>query len=100
MPLANSKQRKTGLITGAASGLGRAIAVRLAHDGWNLALADVNDEACEETLRLGRQAGRDGFVEHVDVRHIEEGQAPRERLRAHWSQLDLLVNNAGLAGSG
>jgi NAD(P)-dependent dehydrogenase (short-subunit alcohol dehydrogenase family) len=100
MPLANNKQRKTGLITGAASGLGRAIAVRLAHDGWNLALADVNDEACEETLRLVRQAGGDGFVEHLDVRYIEEWQALRDRLQAQWSQLDLLVNNAGVAGSG
>jgi NAD(P)-dependent dehydrogenase (short-subunit alcohol dehydrogenase family) len=100
MPLANSKQRKTGLITGAASGLGRAIAVRLARDGWNLALADVNDEACEETLRLVRQAGGEGFVEHLDVRDIEEWRALSERLRAQWSQLDLLVNNAGVAGSG
>ncbi|HET6325203.1 MAG TPA: SDR family NAD(P)-dependent oxidoreductase [Planctomycetaceae bacterium] len=100
MPLANNKQRKTGLITGAASGLGRAIALRLAHDGWNLALADVNDEACEETLRLVRQAGGDGFVEHLDVRYIEEWQALRDRLQAQWSQLDLLVNNAGVAGSG
>jgi NAD(P)-dependent dehydrogenase (short-subunit alcohol dehydrogenase family) len=100
MPLANSKQRKTGLITGAASGLGRAIAVRLARDGWNLALADVNDEACEETLRLVRRAGGEGFVEHLDVRYIEEWRALSERLRAQWSQLDLLVNNAGVAGSG
>jgi NAD(P)-dependent dehydrogenase (short-subunit alcohol dehydrogenase family) len=100
MPLASSNQRKTGLITGAASGLGRAIAVRLARDGWNLALADVNDEASEETLRLVRQAGGDGFVEHLDVRNIEEWQSLRERLRAQWSQLDLLVNNAGVAGSG
>jgi len=100
MPLANNKQRKTGLITGAASGLGRAIALRLAHDGWNLALADVNDEACEETLRLVRHAGGDGFVEHLDVRYIEEWQALRDRLQAQWSQLDLLVNNAGVAGSG
>ncbi len=100
MPISNTKQRKTGLITGAASGLGRAIAVRLARDGWNLALADVNDEACEETLRLVRQAGGDGFVEHLDVRYIEEWQALRDRLQAQWSQLDLLVNNAGVAGSG
>jgi NAD(P)-dependent dehydrogenase (short-subunit alcohol dehydrogenase family) len=100
MPQTSGNQRKTGLITGAASGLGRAIAVRLAHDGWNLALADVNDEACEETLRLVRDGGGDGFVEHLDVRRIEEWQTLRERLRAQWSQLDLLVNNAGVAGSG
>jgi NAD(P)-dependent dehydrogenase (short-subunit alcohol dehydrogenase family) len=100
MPLDNGKQRKTGLITGAASGLGRAIALRLARDGWNLALADVNDEGSAETLRLVRQAGGDGFVEHLDVRCIDEWQALRERLQTRWPQLDLLVNNAGVAGSG
>ena len=100
MPLEDGKQRKTGLITGSASGLGRAIALRLARDGWNLCLADVNDTANEETLRLVRQAGGDGFVEHLDVRSIEEWRALHERLQARWPQLDLLVNNAGVAGSG
>jgi NAD(P)-dependent dehydrogenase (short-subunit alcohol dehydrogenase family) len=100
MALDTAKQRKTGLITGAASGLGRAIAVRLARDGWSLCLADVNDTASEETLRLVRQAGGDGFVEHLDVRSIEEWRALHERLQARWPQLDLLVNNAGVAGSG
>ncbi len=100
MPLENGKQRKTGLITGAASGLGRAIALRLARDGWNLALADVNDTASEETLRLVRQAGGDGFVEHLDVRNIDEWRPLHDRLQTRWPQLDLLVNNAGVAGSG
>jgi NAD(P)-dependent dehydrogenase (short-subunit alcohol dehydrogenase family) len=100
MPLTNGQQPKTGLITGAASGLGRAIALRLARDGWNLAIADVNDAGSEETLALVRQAGGDGFVEHLDVRSIEEWRALHERLTARWPQLDLLVNNAGVAGSG
>ncbi len=59
MPLDNGKQRKTGLITGSASGLGRALALRLARDGWELCLADVNDTGNEETFRLVRQAGGD-----------------------------------------
>jgi NAD(P)-dependent dehydrogenase (short-subunit alcohol dehydrogenase family) len=84
MPLENGKQRKTGLITGSASGLGRAIALRLARDGWNLCLADLNDTANEETLGLVRQAGGDGFVEHLDVRSIEEWRALHERLQARW----------------
>src|SRR5580704_4625225 len=100
MPTSNGNRQKTGLITGAASGLGRALALRLARDGWNLALADVNDVASEETLRLVRQAGGDGFVEHLDVRNIDEWQALRDRLQDRWPQLDLLVNNAGVAGSG
>ncbi|HXY34219.1 MAG TPA: SDR family NAD(P)-dependent oxidoreductase [Planctomycetaceae bacterium] len=100
MALENGQQRKTGLITGAASGLGRAIALRLARDGWNLCLADVNDTGNEETLQLVRQAGGDGFVEHLDVREIDAWQDLRERLRERWPRLDLLVNNAGVAGSG
>jgi len=96
----SSTQRRTGLITGAASGLGRAIALRLARDSWNLALADVNDAGLEESLRLVRQAGGDGFVEHLDVRNFDEWEALRDRLQARWPQLDLLVNNAGVAGSG
>jgi NAD(P)-dependent dehydrogenase (short-subunit alcohol dehydrogenase family) len=100
MPITNGRRERTGLITGAASGLGRAIALRLARDGWNLALADVNDVDNDETLRLVQGAGGDGFVEHLDVRNIDEWQALRERLQDRWQKLDLLVNNAGVAGSG
>jgi NAD(P)-dependent dehydrogenase (short-subunit alcohol dehydrogenase family) len=91
---------RKAIITGAASGLGRALAVALGRKGWCLALADVNTAGCEETLRLVRQAGGEGFVEELDVRHIEEWEALRDRLKARWDNLDLLANNAGVAGSG
>jgi NAD(P)-dependent dehydrogenase (short-subunit alcohol dehydrogenase family) len=93
-------ERRNAIVTGAASGLGRAIAIGLGRDGWCVALADVNRPGCEETLRLVKQAGGDGFVEELDVRHIEEWQALRDRLKSRWDHLDLLVNNAGVAGSG
>jgi NAD(P)-dependent dehydrogenase (short-subunit alcohol dehydrogenase family) len=93
-------RQKNAIVTGAASGLGRAISVALAREGWNIALADVNTAGSEETLRLVRQAGGDGFVEEFDVRHIEEWEVLRDRLKARWQNLDLLVNNAGVAGSG
>jgi NAD(P)-dependent dehydrogenase (short-subunit alcohol dehydrogenase family) len=92
--------RKNAIVTGAASGLGRAIAVQLGRGGWCVALADVNSAGSEETLRLVRQAGGDGFVEELDVRHIDEWEALRDRLKARWDKLDLLANNAGVAGSG
>lgn len=100
MTNSNAARHKTAIITGAASGLGRALAVRLAREGWTIALADVNDVGSEETLQLIKQAGGDGFVEHLDVRHIDEWEALRDRLKARWEHLDLLVNNAGVAGSG
>ena len=93
-------QRKNAIVTGAASGLGRAIAVNLARRKWFIALADVNTAGSQETLRHHAQAGGDGSVEELDVRHIDEWQALHDRLKTRWDHLDLLVNNAGVAGSG
>ena len=93
-------RQKNAIVTGAASGLGRAIAVALGRQGWCVALADVNTAGSEETLQLVRQAGGDGSVEELDVRHVEEWQALRDRLKTRWENLDLLANNAGVAGSG
>lgn len=95
-----SQRAKNALITGAASGLGRAIALRLGREGWCIAVADVNDAGSQETLQLIKQAGGDGFVEHLDVRNFDDWQSLRDRLQGAWDQLDLLVNNAGVAGSG
>ncbi|MBX7168416.1 MAG: SDR family NAD(P)-dependent oxidoreductase [Pirellulales bacterium] len=91
---------KNAIITGAASGLGRALAVRLAREGWRIAVCDVNDAASQETARLVEQAGGQARVEHLDVTQIVQWQELSRRLRADWQQLDLLVNNAGVAGAG
>src|SRR5580704_3868186 len=91
-------EQKNAIVTGAASGLGRALAVALGRRGWWIALADVNTAGCEETLGLVRQAGGEGFVEELDVRHIEEWEALRDRLKARWDNLDLLANNVTKAG--
>jgi NAD(P)-dependent dehydrogenase (short-subunit alcohol dehydrogenase family) len=95
-----SATRQYAIITGAASGLGRAIALRLARDGWHLAIADVNLAAAQETLDLVRRAGGDGQVERLDVSQEQEWAALAQRLETAWPQLDLLVNNAGVSGSG
>src|SRR5690242_4032904 len=91
---------RNAIITGAASGLGRALAVRLARDRWHIAICDINDACSEETLRLVRSAGGSGQVEHLDVTDPDAWQALRDRLEPDWEQLDLLVNNAGVAGAG
>ena len=89
-----------GIVTGAASGLGRALAVELGRRGWHVAVADVNDAGGQETLALVRQAGGDGQVEHLDVTKVEAWQSLSAKLRGTWPGLDLLVNNAGVGVAG
>ncbi len=93
-------QTRYALISGAGSGLGRALSVALAQRGWHIAVADINDAGGEETLKLVRAAGGDGRVEHLDVTKVEQWEALRDRLQADWPQLDLLVNNAGVGVGG
>ncbi len=93
-------QRHNAIITGGASGLGRAIALRLASDGWNIAICDIDDEAGAAVVEEVKACGGDAQFEHLDVTKIDQWQQLSERLRADWQSLDLLVNNAGVAASG
>ncbi len=95
-----SPSRRTAIVTGAASGLGRALAVRLARDGWSIALADINAAGSEETKQLVEAAGGQAFFEPLDITQCDQWEALRQRLRGRWEHLDLLVNNAGIGGSG
>ncbi len=88
------------VITGAGSGLGRALSVELAKRGWNIAITDLDDQGSNETLEQVRAAGGDGRVEHLDVTRPEDWQQLREKLAADWPALDLLVNNAGVGVAG
>jgi NAD(P)-dependent dehydrogenase (short-subunit alcohol dehydrogenase family) len=90
----------SAIVTGAAGGLGRAIALRLAQAGWRTALVDVQLEGLRETAALVEQAGGTARVERLDVTQSDEWSALVERLRRDWPQLDLLVNNAGVCCSG
>jgi NAD(P)-dependent dehydrogenase (short-subunit alcohol dehydrogenase family) len=91
---------RRALVTGAASGLGRALAVALGRDGWEIALADIDQTRLEETLGLVKAAGGAGRVELLDVTSPEQWQVVCDRLRSDWPALDLLVNNAGVACEG
>jgi NAD(P)-dependent dehydrogenase (short-subunit alcohol dehydrogenase family) len=90
---------RTAIVTGSASGLGRAIALRLARDGWRIALADVDEASNRETLALVESRGGRGRIERLDVSDAAAWRRMVDGLRRDWQQLDLLVNNAGVAAS-
>ena len=80
---------KVALVTGAGSGIGRAVARALARDGWALALMGRREAALRETLP-------DALALAADVTDEAQVDAAFERLREHFGRLDLLFNNAGI----
>jgi NAD(P)-dependent dehydrogenase (short-subunit alcohol dehydrogenase family) len=94
------RPRKTALITGAGSGLGRSLATRLGALGWHVGIADLDERGAEETQSLVEQAGGAAEVLPLDVRDEAGWDLLRADLQSRWPQLDLLVNNAGVSCSG
>ncbi len=95
-----SLRGKTAIITGAASGIGRSLALALAKRGCHLALSDVNDVGLAETRALIRDESLRISTHRLDVSQREAiAQFPEEIKQTH-SGVDLLINNAGVAVGG
>ncbi|KQW49118.1 acetoin dehydrogenase [Nocardioides sp. Root1257] len=92
---------KVAVITGAGSGIGRALALDLAGRGARLALSDVDDRGLAETVDLVKNAGaREVRSDHLDVADRAAFAAYAEQVVEHFGQVDLVVNNAGVALAG
>ncbi|GMU45811.1 MAG: hypothetical protein AMXMBFR26_05930 [Porticoccaceae bacterium] len=87
---------KVALVTGAASGLGRATALRLAEEGARVMVTDWEDRGGSETVDLIKAAGGEAKYRHQDVSKEEEWQATIAEILATWGRLDVLVNNAAV----
>lgn len=87
---------KIALITGATSGIGRAIAFRLAKEGYSLIVTGRRGEKLQEVAEsLSKQTKVLPLV--FDVRRLEEVERNLKNLPEEWQDIDVLVNNAGLA---
>lgn len=94
-------QDKVVVITGAASGIGRALAQNLASRGARLAVSDVDDIGLAETVALLERAGvREVRSDHLDVADRAAFAAYAEAVAAHFGRVNVVVNNAGVALAG
>ncbi|WP_250657574.1 SDR family oxidoreductase [Alkalimarinus coralli] len=86
-------------ITGGASGLGKAIAMRFAREGYNVCIGDVNDERGMEAEAELKALAPDTFYLFCDVTKVKHLESARAELEARWGGVDVVVNNAGVGGT-
>jgi len=91
-----SLENKVALVTGAARGIGQAIALQLASDGADLALCDVKTEWLEETAAKVKALGRRAETYAMDVADGTAVTNAVAKVVADFGQIDVLVNNAGI----
>jgi NAD(P)-dependent dehydrogenase (short-subunit alcohol dehydrogenase family) len=87
---------QVALVTGGGQGIGRAIALRFAREGTDIALIDVNREGAEASGRGVRELGRRAVIEVADVSDCAAVEASVNRIVEELGKLDVLVNNAGI----
>lgn len=93
-------QGKTAVITGAASGVGKCLAHRLAKAGAKLVLADIERRALDDVVAELRASGAEAIGQVTDVVHREAVDALRDRAFSEFGKVHMLFNNAGIGGNG
>lgn len=89
-------QGKVAVVTGAGSGIGRALAINLASEGCSLALADVNEPGLNETLNLIDSKEKQAKIYRVDVSDRERVYRFAEEVVEDFGSVDIVINNAGV----
>jgi len=88
------KDRKA-IVTGAGQGIGRSIALKLAQEGADVAIAEMNPDTGNQTAKEVQALGRKALSVSVDVADQKQVQTMMDQLLKAWKRIDILVNNAG-----
>ena len=91
-------KEKVMLVTGAASGIGRAIAVTAAREGAAIVVSDLDEAGGAETLARVREVGGDGTLVVADVARAGDARRLVDRTVSKYGRLDIACNNAGVGG--
>lgn len=91
-------ENKVALVTGGATGIGRAVALELAREKARIVLADVNQEACASTCEAIKKAGSEATWQKVDVSSDGAVKGLVDYVVNKFGGLDLAVNSAGIQG--
>lgn len=91
-----SLTRKTALVTGAGSGLGKDIALLLAREGASVGVADIHLPTAEEVAGIIRQSGGEALAISMDVSDELQTEAGTDALVSQFGGIDILVSNAGI----
>ena len=89
---------KVAIVTGAASGIGRATAILYAQNGAKVVVSDVNDQAGEATVEMIRLAKGEAFYYRTDVTQASQNEKLVEFTLDRFGRLDYACNNAGIGG--
>ena len=87
---------KVAIVTGGSSGIGRASAIAFAREGAKVVIASRREDQGEETVRLVKEAGSDGFFVKTDVAKAADVSAMVEKTVQQYGRLDYAFNNAGI----
>ena len=91
-----SLQGRVAIVTGAAQGIGRAIAETLAEAGADVVVADLDPTRSKDTVAAVEKAGRKALNLKVNVADASDTKAMAEQVIKDWGKIDILVNNAGI----
>jgi len=95
--MSSNADARVALVTGAAAGIGAAIAERLAHDGITVLVSDINAEEADKTAQRFREAGLSAQPLQLDVAQPASVDAAFRHVSETFGRCDVVVNNAGIA---
>jgi 3-oxoacyl-[acyl-carrier protein] reductase len=95
-----SLEGRVAIVTGAAQGIGRAIAETLAHAGADIVVVDLDPARSADTVAAVEKAGRKALNIKANVADANDTKAMADQVSKAWGKIDILVNNAGITRDG